>query len=322
MSMLLVGTLAFIFIAYFTPDQYISKDEMNKFGIYPSELAENYGFRKGDRILAVDGNDFERFEELLDPNVYQKEESVFTILREGKETFIKVPFTNTESYLSRPFLEIMTPVEIDSVLENSPAEKSGLIAGDRIVSVNGVKLEMLDDLHHELDLNYDGIANLQLLRRVDGDTIIIAREVELNLENRIGVLLVSPDYTNKENTFSEAIAKGTGLTFLNMKRTIQSLFDGFSISGKSRIRSMRTIRGSYSLSWAGYYMGTLMLWFFIWNFLPYPKSALWETIPLAYEGLTKKRYPFIAFKRSLALAWFILLALFVWKFILDIVMLF
>jgi hypothetical protein len=71
-----------------------------------------------------------------------------------------------------------------------------------------------------------------------------------------------------------------------------------------------------------YITGSWSTWFTLWNFLPYPKSALWESVALAYEGVSKKKYAPSFFKKTLSLGWFIFFAQILWGLVIDIAKLF
>jgi regulator of sigma E protease len=104
-SLFLSSLLIFITTAYFVEDQYISKEEINKYGIYPSPLAEQYGFQRGDRILKINGNDFERYEELLDPAIFESVGNSYTVSRKTEELIIKITALESPAHIQGPFLE-------------------------------------------------------------------------------------------------------------------------------------------------------------------------------------------------------------------------
>ncbi len=48
------------------------------------------------------------------------------------------------------FVEVFVPLQIDSVMQDSPAAKVGLKKGDRILNVNGKKVDSYNELTEEL----------------------------------------------------------------------------------------------------------------------------------------------------------------------------
>jgi hypothetical protein len=71
-----------------------------------------------------------------------------------------------------------------------------------------------------------------------------------------------------------------------------------------------TITGLYALTYAFY------------NLLPLPRSAFWELIALAYEGITKRKYPYKAFKTSLTFGWIVFAGICLVQFAIDLMKLF
>lgn len=61
-GLMVSAILIFTAQTYFLPDYIISKEEVNKHGIEPSQWARQSGFVSGDKILAVNGKDYEAFE--------------------------------------------------------------------------------------------------------------------------------------------------------------------------------------------------------------------------------------------------------------------
>lgn len=321
LSLLLVAILSYVAITYTRNDRFISKTEVDKHGIYPSALAEQHGFKKGDRILTINGKEYQRFDELLDHNNYTSG-STIKILRNSQEINLEIDEINFDELRNRLFLEIMAPFEIDSVLPGSPAEDINLKKGDQIISVNGQRIVKINELQEAFDKDVDGIVSLEIKRFNINDTTF-KEEVSLNDQKRLGFYSREMiEYTQREYTLFEAIAIGTKRAFLNI---IYEVRMHFRIAPKNLKRVPIETQQIYGTpdnwSYAGYFLGTWAMWLVFWNFLPYPKSALWEAIALAYEGLTKKKYSYSFFNTSLTLGWVIFTAHIVWSIFNDLIML-
>jgi len=111
--------------------------------VAPQSAAEKIGLKAGDTITKVDGKIIDNFSELmhtLGPK-YQGDTIDLAIERDGKEmAFDKVTLGGTAPSVSLAFLGILPMrddpepgVEVRYVYPNTPAEKAGLKAGDRIV---------------------------------------------------------------------------------------------------------------------------------------------------------------------------------------------
>ncbi len=323
-SIFLSSLVIFIIVAYFVDEQYISKEEINKYGIYPSPLAEQYGFQRGDRILKINGKDFERYDELLDPAIFESVGNSYTVSRKAEELIIKITALESPTRIHGPFFKIMTPFEIDSVAPNSPAAEIDIQRGDRIVKVNERKIYTLQDMQEEFRNEMDDHALLEVQRLENSDTTTFVKEVRLDLQKRIGVFTHEPiRYTTISNSFPRALVKGVKNTFSNLVAQIKALF---MVVVPQRIKGgpigVSSAFGNFSWQRFWYITAVWSTGFILWNFLPYPKSALWESVALAYEGVSKKKYPDSFFRKTLSLGWFIFFAQFLWIFVNDIAKLF
>lgn len=323
-SLFLSSLIIFITIAYFVNDRYIGKEEINKYGIYPSPLAELHGLQLGDRILKVNGNDFERYDDLLDPVIFETPGNSYTILRKEEELIVDIKSLESPVLIHEPFFQILFPFQIDSVAPNSPAAEIDLQKGDRIVKVNERKIYKLRDMQKEFRDDVDELAMLEVQRIKNGDTITFVKEVRLDTQKRIGVFTRELiHYSTKSNSLGEALVKGVKNTFSNLVAQIKSLF---MVVIPQRIKGgpigVSSAFGNFSWLRFWYVTATWSTGFIIWNFLPYPKSALWESVSLAYEGISKKKYPDSFFRKTLSLGWFIFFAQILWVLINDIAKLF
>ena len=77
------GILIFICLAWKLGDVYISKEEMNKYGILPNAVGINMGFQPGDKIINISGKDFTKFNELISPKHLLAADGYYTIERNG-----------------------------------------------------------------------------------------------------------------------------------------------------------------------------------------------------------------------------------------------
>jgi regulator of sigma E protease len=152
MALFVTALISVSILIYGGKESFISKSEVNKYGIEPSRLAATYGFKSGDKVLAINGNDFESYTNLLDPEIFMKEGSFYTIMREGKEVRIDIGAPSEAfEYKQERFLSIKAPFEVAQVAGGSAAERSGLQAGDRILKVEGVTITTIIDLRRELE---------------------------------------------------------------------------------------------------------------------------------------------------------------------------
>ncbi len=161
--------------------------------VIPESPAAKAGIQAGDRILAINGEPVEGFAGTLDSIVERVvlsrgEKIVFTVEREGVDEPLELTSgfeTEDSRWFQRRALRQVgfAPagrVVIDEVMKNSPAEKAGIVPGDRLVSADGNRLYSISQLS-------------ALLRAKEWKTVTIEvesgngslREVELTPERPI-----------------------------------------------------------------------------------------------------------------------------------------
>ena len=111
----------------------------NKYSVNVDSRLEQYGFKSGDQIIAYNGTPIENYSDIRRTVFFETVESA-TVLRNGIETTL-----NFETELGQILIDegikapfsLMFPADIDSILPGSKAEEAGLLAGDRIMAVDG-----------------------------------------------------------------------------------------------------------------------------------------------------------------------------------------
>jgi regulator of sigma E protease len=331
----IAGILVFIGNAYFTEESMITKEEINKHGIYPSDWAKELGFQRGDKIIAVNGKDYQDFSDLVNPSLLLSSESYYTILRDSGEIKIGIKGIPDRFLKDNQFIfYLLVPFEVSEVVPNSPAEKAGIKPGDKITKVNEQPVIKYDEMSKAVMADEDGNATLEVERKGNDSVEVLTIDIIVNNEKRWKnypikgwVLGIRPreliDYSFKKNSFGQAIQKGTYAAFANLSSNIRAcvkLINGMLRPRESLSGPIGVVHYSEKSFWS--LTGFYSMWYACWNLLPLPLAAFWEIIPLVYEGVTRKRYPFLAFRRSVNLSWLVILGFIVWTFIRDMIKLF
>ncbi|EMR01298.1 site-2 protease family protein [Cesiribacter andamanensis] len=331
LSLALAGILIFIVLAYQEKDAYVSQEEVNKWGISPSPLAAEAGFRQGDRVVLIDGKEYERYDALLHP----KKEARYTILRAGsqQEIYLSEEMISRSKYgeVSYPFMSVRAPFRIEYVVPASIADSIGLTTGDQIMAVNDSLVTSFEDFKAALNGDIDGVIDLTV-RREGVSQVILLSQVLLDEERKLG-FSVAPMlvYTSREHSLPEATAKG----FATSYRILASNLRGFGqlFAGEiSTSPSNRELKGPIGISeiyggeyqWKRFWTITaiLAIWAAFMSILPLPSTPFWDLVPLGYEATTKRVFPLPRYQKMTKLGYYIVIGLMVWILIGDLIMLF
>jgi regulator of sigma E protease len=162
----LTGMAIFISLVFLFGESYLSKDEVNRRGVYVNAVGEKLGLRKGDQIVEINGKPFDNFSDAGNISLLLEEGSSYTVVRNGERMKVSVPsdFLNELSRLSeeeKEFLRPLTPFRVGEVAKGGAAHAAGLKAGDSIVALNGFPIGYFEEL-------------TAALRQHKGDTVQVA----------------------------------------------------------------------------------------------------------------------------------------------------
>ena len=175
---IVVGVVIYMGILYFY-GRSITTNEDLPYGLAVTEQLKSFGFRDGDHILKIDGKEVFDGLEVNRLIMLRNVQKVEVKHSDGSHETISLP-ENIEMDLFKA--GIMIPFEprreatVDSVIENGPAYRAGFMAGDKIVSLNGQKIEFYDQYKTAFIENGDSER-----------TVVVSRN------NRLDTLRVSPD---------------------------------------------------------------------------------------------------------------------------------
>jgi len=156
-SMLLALSCAFIVTWVGKPRDFIPETRIGY--VDPGKSAYQAGIRTGDRILEINGRPVDGFQGSLD-SIFEQivlsrgDEIDFTIERPGEPEPISL-VTGFEREKTRWFqrsglrdvgIDPAGDVVVGHVMENSPADKAGIVPGDELISVDGIPLISISQL--------------------------------------------------------------------------------------------------------------------------------------------------------------------------------
>src|SRR5688572_30166351 len=124
----IVGILIFIGITYAYGDTVILKDEINKNGGFQAgESGKAIGLQTGDKIIKINGHDYNYFQDLIKPETLLADEATYTVDRNGEIITISLPANVIQKFNRKEgltdFLWFRFPATVGRLEPGSVAEK-------------------------------------------------------------------------------------------------------------------------------------------------------------------------------------------------------
>lgn len=289
----------FIYMMMFTAwgEDYVGSQDVKK-GFAVADNFKELGFKDGDKILKVDGKEMLN---VLDVNKHLFLRSInnIEVAHENGETEkIQIPenigLTMWQSGTMEPFTP-RTYAQIDSVQPNSPAEKAGILKGDKIKTINGKSAQYWSDFITAVKNNPEGTPmQIELDRNGFGETITVTP----GSENTIGVY--SGGFSNdvieihhKDYSFGESIGKGISKAYWTLKDYIAQFKYVFTKKGANSLGGFITIGSIFpsTWDWQAFWSITALLSIMLgfMNLLPIPALDGGHVVFTLYEMITGRK---------------------------------
>ncbi|MDG1106738.1 MAG: RIP metalloprotease RseP [Cyclobacteriaceae bacterium] len=325
----ILGIVIFIGFKYTQGDTYLSKQELNKYGIVAYELGESIGFKTGDKILDINGEDYERFRDLVSPAVLLSSDGYFTVDRDGKRLTIPIPNDFVDAFAeennAQKFIFYRLIFDIGAVIEGSPADLGGLQIGDKIIALNGAEIEFYDQLQASMDT----LAATQITLLINRSNFQKTLTIEVNEEGKIGFQANRlNEISTIEYTFAESIPLGTELAFSIVWDNIK----GFKKIFAGEVSASKSLSGPIGIAkifggtwdWQRFWRitGMLSMVLAFMNFLPIPALDGGHVVFLTWEIVTGKKPSDIFLENAQKVGMILLLALMSYAILNDIIKLF
>jgi regulator of sigma E protease len=325
----ILGIVIFIGFKYTQGDTYLSKQELNKYGIVAYELGESIGLKTGDRILDINGEDYVRFRDLASPAVLLSSDGYFTINRDGKILTIPIPNDFVDDFAeennAQKFIFYRLIFDIGTVIEGSPADLGGLQVGDKIIALNGAEIEFYDQLQASMDT----LARTQITLLVNRSNVQRTLTIDVNEEGKIGFQANRLNEISRiEYTFAESIPLGTELAFSIVWDNIK----GFKKIFAGEVSASKSLSGPIGIAkifggtwdWQRFWRitGMLSMVLAFMNFLPIPALDGGHVVFLTWEMVTGKKPSDAFLENAQKVGMVLLLALMSYAILNDIIKLF
>ena len=146
----LLALFIYSMILFHWGDDYVATKHMTQ-GMKFNTEAKALGFQDHDILVGTDKGEFKTY----DGDMYRDLSTAtrVDIIRGGKPMSLNLPgdLDMLSMIKENPrFVEVYIPLQIDSVMKDSPASKLGLVKGDKVLTVNGKKVESFNDFQLEM----------------------------------------------------------------------------------------------------------------------------------------------------------------------------
>ena len=281
--------------------------------------AQKVGFQSYDKILTVNGDKADTWQEIVEQLFVLNSTSdvVVKVQRNGDEKNLTIPRSMLSQNPKRGFFLLPDPSRpfIAEVTKNSPAEESGMSAGDIFISVNGTNVKNGEEINEIISSNKE--KNLQIVLLRDKDTV--RANVKPGSDGKIGIshslMYTGPveyiTYGFFSSIYNAAVDawQYTELTLGMLKNVItgkvafKEAFGGPIKIAQIAVKSAD--RGGIDFI---FFLAMLSLSLAIINILPFPVLDGGHFVIILLEGLFKKELP-IKIKMAIQNAGFVILLL-------------
>jgi len=310
----IVGVLLYGMVLAVWGKEYIPVNEA-KYGVHCDPVMYQFGFRDGDKVIALDGKTPDSFHHISKQLVLDDISEV-TIERYGQQSILTLPEDFGQMLVDsgvRQAFALRYPCVVDSVTKRMPAAEAGLMAGDSLVGVNQFYSPFFQDIQRYIRANAGRTISLHVIR--DGQNINLT--IPVTRKGTIGFIPKSPAAFLKKEvksyTLAQALPAGARVAWETVTDYTSQLRFLFSRSGAQQVGGFVTFAKLFPDKWNWWTFWertafiSLVLAFM--NILPIPALDGGHVMFLAWEIITGKAVSQKILERSQMVGMLLLLSL-------------
>jgi regulator of sigma E protease len=323
----LLAIVIYTAVLYTWGEEYLPTKNVTH-GIYCDPLAEEIGFRNGDKILSVDGKEVESFSQIPLAIIIDGAK-VVTVEREGEIVDVSIdPAFIPQLLKTQMLFQPRTPLIIEYVEEGSAAESSDIRVGDKLLAINGEKATFFDEFRDAVKSN----PNETLLITMEREGVPIELTVPVPETGMVGIAPISPyryyELQKIEYSLLGAVPAGikSGVdTFSSYLKQLKLVFSPKTKAYES-VGGFITIGSIFPKTWNWHFFWNLTAFISIvlaiMNMLPIPALDGGHMLFLVYEMVSgrKPSDKFMEYAQIMGMVF--ILALFVFANANDVIKLF
>ena len=286
----LLAILLYVHILAFWGDWHIDNAEARMYAPEGS-LAYDLGFRSGDRVLALDGEEPVWFEE-IQSEVARHRIAVVTVERGSDTLDIYMDGNRIGDLLKNPVFMPSPPFIVAEVPDSTNAAL--LLPGDRILTLDDTPVDYFHEGQAWLRAHPDTVVTARVFR--DGDTVSLP--LRINDEGRIGVITASgplPSLRHLEYSYFESYPAGIAKVWRTVSGYVLDL--GLIFAPKTKayksVGSLGTMATIMPAAWDWEYFLTIVallsVMLGVMNLLPIPALDGGHIVFTLYEMVSGRK---------------------------------
>lgn len=295
---ILLAMLIYAMVLFVWGKEYLPANNAT-YGVYCDSLALGIGFQNGDKIVELGGKpvpDDYTYGTITKEILLNDDISSVVVDRNGEKVTIDIPegFENkVVAARVKGLFQEQVPFFVDTIHPETPAAKSDLKKGDRIIAINEISTPYFQDFIREVGAFKEKEVSLSVLR--DNDTISFP--VMVSEKGTIGVRFLHLENVfeieKKTYGFVEAIPAGIGEAISTLDSYVQQFKLVFTKEGIQQIGGFGTIGGLYEKkwNWQSFWAttGFISIILAFMNILPIPALDGGHVMFLLYEIITGRK---------------------------------
>lgn len=312
---IIVGFVIYIFIFFFNGQKIVTNDELPN-GFAVTQSFKDLGFKNGDKVLQVNGADFENLNDLNKYLFLRDVNSITVAHRSGSVETIAVPedigmtmFTSGELH---PFQPVRTTV-LDTVIPDYPGAQAGLLQGDKIISIDGEPVTMWTEISEKMKPRSNAPVVLTIERAGTMQDLTVTPDEK----GKIGINNFGKEYEGAFKTvkysFIESLSGGTIYGYNVLKDYVAQFKYVFTKEGATQVGGFGAIANLFpgAWSWSAFWHTTALISIILafMNILPIPALDGGHVMFLLYEMATGRKPNEKVMEYAQLVGFFILIAL-------------
>lgn len=291
----IVGMVIYIFLFYNNGQRIVTNENLPN-GFSVAQEFKALGFEDGDRVLQLNGKDFENLNNLNRYLMLRDVETLTVLHPDGNQETIELPedigMTMFKAGVREPFTPMRTTI-IDTIYPDLPAGPSDLRVGDRVLQINGTEVTTFRNMSELVRANPEKPVALTVLR--NGETLEFT--VTPNDKGQLGINNLAKEYDNSfeqvNYSFGESIGGGIEYGYNVLKDYVYQFKYVFTAEGATQIGGFGAIGGLFpdTWDWSSFWHTTALISIILafMNILPIPALDGGHVMFLLYEMVSGRK---------------------------------